>query len=46
MTDTKFYLLAEFLVKLEVLEETKQIFATLLPIVLQEEGCEAMYTRR
>lgn len=44
MTDTKLHLLAEFLVKPEVLDETKQIFATLLPTVLQEDGCEAMYT--
>jgi quinol monooxygenase YgiN len=44
VTDTKLYLLAEFLVKPEVLEETKQIFSTLLPTVLQEDGCEAMYT--
>jgi quinol monooxygenase YgiN len=44
VTDTKLYLLADFLVKPEVLEETKRIFATLLPTVLEEEGCEAMYT--
>ena len=44
MTDQKLYLLAEFVVKPEHLEETKQIFSRLLPTVLQEEGCEAMYT--
>ncbi|MEK6397760.1 MAG: antibiotic biosynthesis monooxygenase [Terriglobus sp.] len=36
--------MADFLVKPEALEETKQIFSTLLPTVLQEEGCGAMYT--
>jgi quinol monooxygenase YgiN len=40
----KLYLLAEFIVKPEHLEDTKQIFSRLLPTVLQEEGCEAMYT--
>jgi quinol monooxygenase YgiN len=44
MRDEKFYLLAEFLVKPEALEETKAIFASLLPTVLAEPGCEAMYT--
>ncbi len=44
MKDGKLYLLAEFSVKPEVLEETKNIFSTLLPIVLKEPGCEAMYT--
>ena len=44
MTDEKLYLLAEFLVKPEVLEETKSIFSKLLPTVLKEPGCEAMYT--
>jgi quinol monooxygenase YgiN len=44
MTDEKLYLLAEFSIKPESLEETKRIFATLLPTVLQEAGCEAMYT--
>jgi len=44
MTDGKLYLLAEFLVKPELLEETKEIFSTLLPTVLKEAGCEAMYT--
>jgi len=44
MTDEKLYLLAEFQVKPERLEETKEIFSTLLPTVLQEKGCEAMYT--
>ena len=44
MTDGKFYLLAEILVKPESLEETKEIFSKLLPTVLKEQGCEAMYT--
>lgn len=44
MTDRKLYLLAEFVVKPESLEETKRIFSKLLPTVLKEEGCEAMYT--
>jgi quinol monooxygenase YgiN len=44
MKDEKLYLLAEFQVKPEVLQETKAIFASLLPTVLQEPGCEAMYT--
>jgi len=44
MTDGKLYLLAEFQVKPEVLQETKAIFAGLLPTVLEEPGCEAMYT--
>jgi quinol monooxygenase YgiN len=44
MKDEKLYLLAEILVKPEALEETKAIFAKLLPTVLQEPGCEAMYT--
>jgi hypothetical protein len=41
MADGKLYLLAEFSVKPELLEETK---AVLLPRVLEEPGCEAMYT--
>jgi quinol monooxygenase YgiN len=44
MSDEKLYLLAEFVVKPELLEETKEIFSKLLPTVLKEEGCEAMYT--
>jgi quinol monooxygenase YgiN len=44
MTDGKLYLLAEFSVKPELLEETKAIFSKLLPRVLEEPGCEAMYT--
>jgi quinol monooxygenase YgiN len=44
MVDKKIYLLAEFVVKPELLEETKGIFAKLLPTVLEELGCEAMYT--
>ncbi|WP_446744432.1 putative quinol monooxygenase [Silvibacterium acidisoli] len=44
MTDRKYYLLAEFDVKPESLEETKAIFSKLLPKVLEEEGCEEMYT--
>jgi quinol monooxygenase YgiN len=44
MTDGKLYLLAEFLVKPEWVEETKGIFSKLLPRVLEEDGCEAMYT--
>lgn len=44
MADEKFYLLAEFLVKPQTLDETKEIFSKLLPVVLKEEGCEAMYT--
>jgi quinol monooxygenase YgiN len=44
MTDGKLYLLAEFLVKPELLDETKSIFSTLLPTVLKEDGCEAMHT--
>jgi len=44
MTEEKLYLLAEFLVKPELLEETKAIFSTLLPKVLEEHGCEAIYT--
>ena len=44
MTDGKLYLLAEFLVKPELLEETKSVFSVLLPRVLEEPGCEAMYT--
>ena len=44
MTDGKLYLLAEFVVKPELLEETKEIFSNLLPTVLKEPGCEAMYT--
>ena len=44
MTDGKLYLLAEFLVKPERLDETKRIFSELLPTVLKEQGCEAMYT--
>src|SRR6201986_1705164 len=44
MADGKLYLLAEFVVKPELLEETKAIFSTLLPRVLEEPGCEAMYT--
>jgi quinol monooxygenase YgiN len=44
MSDGKLYLLAEFLVKPEALEETKAIFTGLLPTVLAEPGCEAMYT--
>jgi quinol monooxygenase YgiN len=44
MKDQKLYLLAEFVVKPEHLEETKEIFSRLLPTVLEEEGCEAMYT--
>lgn len=44
MSEAKLYLLAEFLVKPELLEETKAIFSKLLPRVLQEAGCEAMYT--
>lgn len=38
----RLYLLAEFHVKPEVLQETKTIFASLLPTVLQEPGCEEM----
>lgn len=44
MKDERLYLLAEILVKPEALEETKAIFTRLLPTVLQEQGCEAMYT--
>jgi quinol monooxygenase YgiN len=44
MTDEKLYLLAEFWVKPQLLEEAKKIFSALLPIVLREQGCEAMYT--
>jgi quinol monooxygenase YgiN len=44
MADGKLYLLAEFVVKPEILQETKDIFSRLLPEVLKEEGCEAMYT--
>jgi quinol monooxygenase YgiN len=44
MADEKFYLLAEISAKPEFLEETKGIFSKLLPTVLKEEGCEAMYT--
>jgi quinol monooxygenase YgiN len=44
MPDEKLYLLAEFLVKPELLEETKGIFSRLLPTVLKEEGCEGLYT--
>jgi quinol monooxygenase YgiN len=44
MADGKLYLLAEFTVKPELVEETKAIFSTLLPRVLEEPGCEAMYT--
>lgn len=44
MKDGKLYLLAEFLIKPEALEETKAIFTNLLPTVLAEPGCEAMYT--
>ncbi|WP_263357226.1 putative quinol monooxygenase [Acidicapsa ligni] len=44
MTDGKLYLLAEFLVKPELLEETKEVFSKLLPTVLKEPGCEAIYT--
>jgi quinol monooxygenase YgiN len=44
MSDGKLYLLAEFVVKPELLEETKEIFSKLLPTVLKEEGCEALYT--
>jgi quinol monooxygenase YgiN len=40
----KLYLLAEFVVKPDVLDETKEIFSTLLPKVLAEEGCEALIT--
>jgi quinol monooxygenase YgiN len=41
---TELYLLAEFVVKPELLEETRGIFSKLLPTVLKEEGCEALYT--
>jgi quinol monooxygenase YgiN len=44
MTDEKLYLLAEFLVKPQFLGEVKGIVSTLLPTVLKEDGCEAMYT--
>ncbi len=44
MKDGKLYLLAEFVVKPELVEETKEIFSKLLPVVLDEPGCEAMYT--
>lgn len=44
MTDAKLYLLAEFVVKPELLVETKAILSKLLPTVLKEEGCEALYT--
>ena len=44
MKDGKLYLLAELLVKPEAVEETKEIFSKLLPTVLEEPGCEAMYT--
>lgn len=44
MKDQKLYLLAELFVKPEMLEETKEIFSKLLPTVLKEPGCEAMYT--
>jgi quinol monooxygenase YgiN len=44
MNDEKLYLLAEFLVKPQFLQETKGIFSKLLPTVLREPGCEAMYT--
>jgi quinol monooxygenase YgiN len=44
MADGKLYLLAEFVVKPELLKETKAVFSTLLPRVLEEPGCEAMYT--
>lgn len=44
MTDGKLYLLVEFVVKAERLDETKEIFSRLLPTVLKEDGCEAMYT--
>ena len=44
MTDGKLYLLVEFAVKPEMLEETKAIFSKLLPTVLEEKGCEAMFT--
>jgi quinol monooxygenase YgiN len=44
VADEKLYLLAEFVVKPELLNETKEVFSTLLPKVLAEEGCEALYT--
>lgn len=44
MTDAKLYLLAEFVVKPELLVETKAILSKLLPTVLKEKGCEALYT--
>jgi len=44
MAAAKLYLLAEFQVKPQLLEQTKAIFSTLLPTVLKEPGCEAMYT--
>ncbi len=44
MTDTKLYLLAEFQLKPELAEETKAVFSRLLPRVLEEPGCKAMYT--
>ena len=44
MKDGKLYLLAELLVRPEAVEETKAIFSKLLPTVLGEPGCEAMYT--
>ena len=44
MADGKLYQLAEVSVKPELVEETKAIFSRLLPRVLEEPGCEAMYT--
>jgi len=44
MKDGKLYLLAEFAINPELLNETKAIFSKLLPTVLEEEGCEAMFT--
>ena len=44
MTDEKLYLLAEVSVKAHFVEEVKNIFSRLLPTVLKEQGCEAMYT--
>ncbi|HEY4051260.1 MAG TPA: hypothetical protein VGM27_30730, partial [Acidobacteriaceae bacterium] len=42
--DEKLYLLAELSVKPHFVEEVKSIFSRLLPTVLKEQGCEAMYT--
>jgi quinol monooxygenase YgiN len=44
MNNEKLYLLYQFTVPTGVLKEVKAAFAEVLPLALEEPGCEAMYT--